>query len=229
MKQGTFDPRSKLVLFLVACFLMMNTPSSLVSLVFTSFIFLVGVYTGEYKGLKRKYITLMVALFLERLLLLLPQSAATMICLIIIVLLKLYLPLLMSFHIVYKTTTISEFMASFAKMHLPQTFSIPFAVMFRFIPTVQEEWDGIRHAMGFRGIGLRLKSVLKHPLQTAEYILVPLLFSCVNVMDELVAASLARGLDSKKTRTCIAQVRFGLLDYALVFMTMCLVLWALTL
>lgn len=228
-KSGVFDPRSKLFIFLVSCFLVMNTPSSLVSLVFTSFIFLVGVVSGEFKGLKWKYITLMSALLVEQLLLFLPQSPAIMICLIIFVLMKLYIPILMTFHIIYKTTTISEFMASFAKMHLPQTFSIPFAVMFRFIPTVQEEWDGIRHAMGFRGIGLRFKNVVKHPLQTAEYIIVPLLFSCVNVMDELVAASLARGLDSKKPRTCVAKVRFSLVDWVLVLLTSFLVFWAFTL
>ncbi len=229
MKKRNFDPRSKLFLFLVCCFLVMNTPNSQVTLVFSSFVFLIGVYIEEFSGLKWKYISIMSALLIEQLLLFLPQSPAIMICLIIIVLMKLYIPVLMSFHIVYKSTTISEFMASFAKMRLPQTFTIPFAVMFRFIPTVQEEWDGIRHAMGFRGIGLRLKSVVKHPLQTAEYIIVPLLFSCVNVMDELVAASLARGLDSKKPRTCVAKVRFGLLDYALVFTTSFLVVWAMTL
>lgn len=229
MKERNFDPRSKLFLFLVSCFLVMNTPSSLVSLVFSSFLFLVGTYTGEFKGLKWNYISLMIALLIEQLLILFPQTPAIMICLIIIVLIKLYIPILMSFHIVYKTTTISEFMASFAKMHLSQSFSIPFAVMFRFIPTVQEEWDGIRHAMGFRGIGIRFKSVIKHPMQTAEYIIVPLLFSCVNVMDELVAASLARGLDSKKPRTCVAEVSFNILDYALVFTTSFLLFWAVTL
>lgn len=213
MTVNKLDPRTKLLLFLAVCFLVMNTPNSLFTLIVTSFVFLLGIYLGEFKPLKKKYITLFIALIVERLLLLLPQSPAIMILLIVIVLIKLYIPILVSFHIVYKTTTISEFMASFAKMKLPTTFAIPFAVMFRFIPTVNEEWDGIRHAMGFRGIGIRFKTTFFHPIQTAEYILVPLLFSCINVMDELVSASLARGLDSKKTRTCIAKVRLEFKDY----------------
>lgn len=223
MVKYKLDPRAKLFLFLTVCFLVMNTPNSYFVLAITSFLVLLGAYLGEFKKLKWKYITIFVAIAIERLLILLPQTPAIMMILIVIVLLKLYIPILMSFHIVYKTTTISQFMASFTKMKLPQTFIIPFAVMFRFMPTVKEEWDGIRHAMGFRGIGLRFKTAFFHPIQTVEYIIVPLLFSCVNVMDELVAASLARGLDSNKKRTCIASVKLTFIDYSLIAFTIGLI------
>lgn len=223
MVKYKLDPRAKLFLFLSVCFLVMNTPNSYFILGITTFLMLLGMYLGEFKKLKWKYITIFIALVIEQLLILIPQSPAIMILLIAIVLLKLYIPILMSFHIVYKTTTISEFMASFTKMKLPSLFIIPFAVMFRFMPTVKEEWDGIRHAMGFRGIGLRFKTVFFHPIQTAEYIIVPLLFSCVNVMDELVAASLARGLDSNKKRTCVASVKLVFIDYLLILVTVALI------
>lgn len=223
MMRVKLDPRSKMYMFLLVCVLVMNTPNSLFSLLCTNLIMLVGCAAGEYKTLKKSYLVIMGALLLERLLLWVPQSAATMFLLIVIVLIKLYIPILMAFSIVYKTTTISEFMASFAKMRLPAVFVIPFAVMFRFIPTVEEEWNGIRQAMGFRGIGIRVKTTLKHPMQTMEHIIVPLLFSCVNVMDELVAASLARGLDSKKARTCVAKVELKFADY-LVFLAFTILL-----
>ena len=45
-----------------------------------------------------------------------------------------------------------------------------------------------------------------------EYILVPLLFSSVGVMEELAAASLARGMDSKRERTSFEKVQLHLAD-----------------
>ncbi len=229
MEKVNLDPRCKLFIFLSVCFVVMNTPNSILNFCLSTFIMLLGTYLGEFKGLKNKYITIFIALIIEQLLKLLEQTPANMFILIIIVLLKLYIPMMMSFYIVYKTTTISEFMAGFKKMNLPQSFVIPFAVMFRFIPTVNEEWNGIRQAMGFRGIGLRFKTVFMHPIQTAEYILVPLLFSCVNVMDELVSASLARGLDSTKNRTCIIEVRFGIRDYIIMTLMVIFMICALSL
>lgn len=44
-------------------------------------------------------------------------------------------------------------------------------------------------------------------------------------MDELVAASLSRGLDSDKTRTCIADVKMKFLDYVLIFSTSLVLLY----
>ncbi|MFI3257231.1 MAG: energy-coupling factor transporter transmembrane component T, partial [Spirochaetales bacterium] len=106
------------------------------------------------------------------------------------------------------------------KLHVPYVVVIPFTVMFRFFPTVQEEWNGIRRAMAFRGIGMGAKGLVLHPVRSAEHILVPLLFSCVAIMDELVAASLARGLDSDKKRTCYFTLKMKFYDYAIILITL---------
>lgn len=219
MKKIELDPRCKLLVFLVACTVAVNTPNSIFIFGIVSFLMLLLYLSGEFKCCKTKYIILTCSLALEFILSFLPATAATMFFVTVIVLIRLFFPILISFQLIYKTTTISQFMAAFTKMKLPATFIIPFAVMFRFIPTVQEEWNGIQHAMGFRGIGLRFKNIVHHPLQTVEFVLVPLLFSCVNVMDELVAASLARGLDSEKKRTCIAVVNLTGTDYLVILIS----------
>ena len=46
-----------------------------------------------------------------------------------------------------------------------------------------------------------------------EYILVPLLFSSVNVMEELAAAALARGMDVDVKRSSYEEVRLHAADY----------------
>lgn len=50
------------------------------------------------------------------------------------------------------TTTVSEFVAAMERMHVPQKIVIPVSVVFRFFPTVREEYAAIRDAMKMRGI-----------------------------------------------------------------------------
>ncbi len=135
---------------------------------------------------------------------------------------RLLFPIYLAAILLIRTTTVSEFIAAFRRLHLPDAVIIPLSVMFRFIPTVTEEWHSIRDAMRFRGIGISAKAVLKRPVQTLEYILVPLLMSTATISGELAAASLARGLDSGALRTCITQVRMRPLDYALLLGCVCL-------
>ena len=49
------------------------------------------------------------------------------------------LPIFMAGILLMKTTSVSEFMLSFERMHLPNKLIIPLSVMFRFIPTISEE------------------------------------------------------------------------------------------
>lgn len=129
---------------------------------------------------------------------------------------RLMLPIFMAGILLMKTTSVSEFMLSFERMHLPNKLIIPLSVMFRFIPTISEEWHSIRDAMRFRGIGISVRSVLTKPMMTLEYTMVPLLMSTATIADELAAASLSRGLDADTKRTCIEDVRLRPQDYLLI-------------
>ena len=129
---------------------------------------------------------------------------------------RLMLPILMAGILLMKTTSVSEFMLSFERMHLPSKLIIPLSVMFRFIPTISEEWHSIRDAMRFRGIGISVHSVLTKPMMKLEYTMVPLLMSTATIADELAAASLSRGLDADTRRTCIEDVKLRPQDYLLI-------------
>lgn len=127
-------------------------------------------------------------------------------------------PLLLSLSFLIKTTRISQLIAALSALHLPLFVIIPLSVMLRFIPTVQEEWDGVRKAMAFRGISLEPGAVIRAPFKTIEYILIPLLFSCTSVMDELASASLARGLDAERKRTSYETVKMRFPDYIIILL-----------
>lgn len=104
-------------------------------------------------------------------------------------------------------TKVSEFVAAMERMHLTQKIVIPFAVIFRFFPTVAEEYRSIRDAMRLRGVGWR-----SGPLAMLEYRLVPLIVSVVKIGDDLSAASMTRGLGGSAERTNACRIGFGAAD-----------------
>ena len=144
--------------------------------------------------------------------------ALTGILIALIMMCRYGFPLLLSLSFLIKTTRISQLIAALSALHLPLFVIIPLSVMLRFIPTVQEEWDGVRKAMAFRGISLEPGAVIRAPFKTNEYILIPLLFSCISVMDELASASLARGLDAERKRTSYEAAKMRLPDYIIILL-----------
>jgi len=80
--------------------------------------------------------------------------------------------------------------------------------------------------MAFRGISLEPGAVLRAPFKTIEYILIPLLFSCISVMDELASASLARGLDAERKRTAYETVKLRFSDYIIMLLFVGIVIYA---
>ena len=144
--------------------------------------------------------------------------ALTGLILALIMMCRYGMPLLLSLSFLLKTTRISQLIAALSALHLPLFVIIPLSVMLRFIPTVQEEWDGVRKAMAFRGISLEPGAVIRAPFKTIEYILIPLLFSCISVMDELASASLARGLDAERKRSSYETVKLFLPDYLIMLL-----------
>lgn len=109
------------------------------------------------------------------------------------------------------STKVREFVAAFTRLRLPEKVVIPFAVIFRFFPTVAEEYRSIRDAMQLRGVNWK-----NGPVSMVEYRLVPLIASMVKIGDELSAASVTRGLGGPAKRTNRCVVGFGSADAAMV-------------
>lgn len=123
-----------------------------------------------------------------------------------------FMPIMATCFYVISTTTIGEFVAAMDRIHVPRAITIPFAVIFRFFPTILDEMKAIDEAMRMRGIHLFSFRTLKNPLNILEYRLVPLLISITKIGDELSVASLTRGLSTSTKRTHIAKIGFGVPD-----------------
>lgn len=113
---------------------------------------------------------------------------------------------------VLSTTTVSEFTAAMQKLHVSEKIIIPMSVMFRFFPTVGEEFSAINAAMRMRGISLGGGNAGK----MLEYRLVPLLTCSAKIGEELSAAALTRGLGGDAKRTNICRIGFKIQDIVLI-------------
>lgn len=103
---------------------------------------------------------------------------------------------------VITSTEVGEFVAIMWKLRLPHSVIIPVSVVFRYFPTLKEEWQSLRMAMKMRGIHISM-----------EHVFIPLMVSAINISDELSAAALCRGLDRPDGHSCLRKIRFFAHDY----------------
>lgn len=125
-----------------------------------------------------------------------------------------FMPAMITAWYVIKTTKIGEFVCAMQKIHIPDGITISLAVVMRFFPTIKEEYTAIRDAMKMRGIMLGGGNATG----MIEYRLIPLLFSCVNIGDELSAAAVTRGLGGKVKRTSVQVLKMRAADYMLMLL-----------
>lgn len=120
------------------------------------------------------------------------------------------------------TTKVSEFVAGMERLHITDKIIIPMSVMFRFFPTVREEFVAINEAMKMRGICFGKGKIMK----MLEYRLIPMITCSVKIGEELSAASLTRGLGTEVKRTNICNIGFHIQDILIIiFSFVTVVFW----
>jgi energy-coupling factor transport system permease protein len=138
-------------------------------------------------------------------------------------LLSRFMPGIMMGYFLVSTTTVSDFMAAMRKMHVTEKLVIPLSVMFRFFPTVRDEYAAIGDAMRMRGVSL----AGGRPLRMLEYRLVPMMMCGLKIGEELSTAALTRGLGSPTKRTNICEIGFHVQDVIfMLFSVFCLAAYA---
>lgn len=216
LKQIRFylDPRTKLFLLMIAA-VYISMQLSVTSEVVLIFIYILPVFiAGLYKwALIFLFVYTVQLLFSMHIL---PRMDIAFIVFILSYLtygLRLLLPSMIAGVYSVKTTAVSEWIAAFKKMHMPKWLLIPLAVMTRFFPTIYEDYQHIRKAMVFRGIGTSFWELLKKPVQTLEFILIPLLMNATRVTEDLTVSSLTKGLGLAKKHTTMTQLKMTIYDW----------------
>ena len=127
---------------------------------------------------------------------------------------------------IIKSTTASECITSLSRMYIGRNITIPLSVLFRFLPTMQEESAAIKDAMRMREIQFGTKKFWQNPMALLEYRFIPLMISVVKIGDELSAAALTRGLGAPVRRTNVCEIGFHVQDFsAIVVCFACFILF----
>lgn len=113
-----------------------------------------------------------------------------------------------------KTTKIGDLISSMQAIHLPKGLIVTFSVIFRFLPTVLQEFWYIKSTLKLRGVAINLKNIFTHPLRTIEFALVPLITRSMIIGNRLSSSAMARGLDLERCRSSYNIVSLGLGDFA---------------
>ena len=200
------DPRTKLILLLTITALMFSTSNE-------------GIMNIAKPCLSLVPFALILS---ERLALTSLSGLLSFIVLAVTSIMTRFAPGIMTGAYLISSTSISEFIGAMERMHITEKIVIPMSVIFRFFPTISEEYQAIRDAMKMRGI----RFGGKNPFLMLEYRLVPLMVSVVKIGDELSAAALTRGLGAPVKRTNVCQIGFHVQDLiAILFCVICFALF----
>lgn len=210
-----FDPRTKLAVLITLAILILGGSFQTTFFYLPAVIPLVMLLASKrWKGAGVYLLIFGGCFLLQELTLPLLSGIPGYLMLIIAVIPLYFSPSFAAAYVLVTTTTVSELIASMERLHMPKQITIPMAVMFRFFPTLMEEWRAIGDAMKMRGVGWGGKKAGA----ILEYRLVPMLMCSVKIGEELSAASLTRGLGGPVKRTNICKIGLHIQDIALLLL-----------
>ncbi|SER91233.1 energy-coupling factor transport system permease protein [Isobaculum melis] len=211
-----FDPRSKLCTILFASVLLMLHLSFPLEIFFVTLLFFLFLLNGDLKKGLIYYIIFWLLVLGDYFILPYVQNTWLSLLSFLFVGNRRLLPTIMAASFGMSHTKISEWIAALKKMGLPFAIIIPLTVLFRFFPTVIQDFKSIRSAMKYRGIAVTTLDLLIHPLQTMEYIIIPILMSAENTSLDLSAAALVRGIANPGKHTSVYEIKLRVQDYLLI-------------
>ena len=126
---------------------------------------------------------------------------------------RMMLPCIISGTYAFSTTTAGEMVCGLRKLKIPETVIVPCVTVIRFFPTVAEDYRQIRNAMAFRGIAAGKLALFRHPGQSLEYILMPLLMNSNNVAQDLSVAAMTKGISLPGQHTSMIEIQMKKADW----------------
>ena len=207
------DPRTKLFLILLCVLSAVFAPNLYFQFVLVTFIGLLAAVNGKWRyALRGIFAYALICAFTVWCMGVLTGTWRTMFVAFLGLVHKVYACGMLA-GLVISTTKVGEFLSAMAHLHIPKKLTIPIAVMLRYLPTIQEDWHYIKDAMRLRDVSPTLWGFLKAPALTVNCIYVPLLTAASKAADELSIASVTRGIENPKPRTCLINIRMQAADF----------------
>lgn len=111
-----------------------------------------------------------------------------------------------------KKTTMPNIVSAMQTMKFPNLIAIPFIVICRYMPTLKEDCRHLKDSLKIRGIKASGVQFFVHPIESLEFMIVPILFRSIRVAEELSTSVLLRGIENYKNRTNIYPLKFTKID-----------------
>lgn len=208
------DPRAKLYLLVLANLMLFFHVGTAAEAVSTSLFLLLFFLSGRVRSGLRLSVIYFGLLALE--LWVVPRAGEGILTNFLSLLsvgIRMMLPCIITGAYAFSTTTMGELTSALRRMHIPESIIIPCAVVVRFFPTVREDYHQIRDAMALRGIAEGKLALLRHPMQSLEYILMPLLMNGNNVAQDLSVAALTKGIGLPGQHTSMTELHLTVWDF----------------
>lgn len=208
------DPRAKLYLLVLANLMLFFHVGTAAEAVSTSLFLLLFFLSGRVRSGLRLSVIYFGLLALE--LWVVPRAGEGILTNFLSLLsvgIRMMLPCIITGAYAFSTTTMGELTSALRRMHIPESIIIPCAVVVRFFPTVREDYHQIRDAMALRGIAEGKLALLRHPMQSLEYILMPLLMNGNNVAQDLSVAALTKGIGLPGQHTSMTELHLTMWDF----------------
>ena len=213
MKPLHLDPRTKLFLILLCVLSAALAPNLYFQFAMVTIIGLLAVFSGKWRYALRGMIAYaLICTFTVWCMGVLTGTWRTMFVAFLGLVHKVYACGMLA-GLVIATTKVGEFLSAMARLHIPQKLTIPIAVMLRYLPTIREDLHFIKDAMRLRDVSPTLWGFLRAPAMTVNCIYVPLLTAASKAADELSIASVTRGIENPKPRTCLVNIQMCQTDW----------------
>ena len=213
MKPLHLDPRTKLFLILLCVLSAMFAPSLYCQFALVVLIGLLAAFCGRLRYVLRGILAYgLICLFTVWCMGVLSGTWRAMFVAFLGLVHKVYACGMLA-GLVISTTRVGEFLSAMARLHVPKKLTIPIAVMLRYLPTIREDWHFIKDAMRLRDVSPTFGGFLKAPAMTVNCIYVPLLTAASKAADELSIASVTRGIENLKPRTCLVEIQMRPADW----------------
>jgi energy-coupling factor transport system permease protein len=105
----------------------------------------------------------------------------------------------------------AQLLSALETIHIPRVLVIAVTITLKYIPTFKREFSYILESMRLRGISF----TWRHPIKSFQYFIVPQLFRCAALAEEVTAAGYVKGIDVPAKRTSYFEERIRIPDMAI--------------
>ena len=103
----------------------------------------------------------------------------------------------------------AQLLSALETLHIPRIMVVAVTITLKYIPTFTREFKLLRESMRLRGIDFTMRK----PIRSFQYFVVPQLFRCASLADEVTAAGMVKGIDVPIKRTSYFEQKVRWSDY----------------